>query len=87
VAQNLARSTAMPAHQMLWLRNLEALAARGRDQWVIDVYCSRGDTGCESIFQRLASGGSEKGTEIVKYPRWNDVCEADQAFLNGWSGN
>jgi hypothetical protein len=50
------------------------------------VYCSRGDTGCESIFQRLAGGGSEKGTAIVKYPTWNDVCEADQAFLTGWSG-
>jgi hypothetical protein len=51
------------------------------------VYCSRGDAGCESIFQRLAGGGSENGTAIVKYPTWNDVCEADQAFLTGWSAN
>jgi hypothetical protein len=49
------------------------------------VYCTRGDRGCESIFQSLAAGGSTKGSAVVKYPSYNDVCEADQALLVGWS--
>jgi hypothetical protein len=51
----------------------------------IHVYCSRGDPGCESIFQPLASGGSQRGTATLKYPSYNDVCAEDQATLAGWS--
>jgi hypothetical protein len=51
----------------------------------IYVYCTRGDSGCESIFNSLASGASSKGTATIQYPSWNDVCEADQATLQGWS--
>jgi hypothetical protein len=49
------------------------------------VYCSRGDPGCESIFQSLAAGGSVKGVATVKYPPWNEVCAEGQATLTGWS--
>jgi hypothetical protein len=50
----------------------------------IHVYCSRGDAGCESIFQRLAAGSSQSGTAILEYPERNSVCEAGQAFLLEW---
>jgi hypothetical protein len=44
----------------------------------------RGDSGCEAIFNSLASGSASKGTAIIQYPSWNGVCEADQATLVGW---
>lgn len=50
----------------------------------VHVYCSRGDDGCEAIFQRLASGGREKGSAVVKYPSYNEVCSESQAQLLGW---
>lgn len=51
------------------------------------VYCSRGDQGCESIFESLAAGGLKTGTAIVEYPSYNDICEEDQAYLVGWTAN
>lgn len=51
----------------------------------IHVYCSRGDGGCETIFDSLASGGSQRGTAILEYPSSNSVCAEGQAFLLSWS--
>jgi hypothetical protein len=51
----------------------------------VHAYCSRGDTGCESIFNRLASGDGESGTAILEYPTGNYICEEDQTYLVGWS--
>jgi hypothetical protein len=51
------------------------------------VYCSRGDQGCESIFESLAAGGLKTGTAVVEYPEYNEVCEEDQAYLVGWTAN
>ena len=62
-------------------RSMELSQLLGGD---IHVYCSRGDSGCEAIFSRLASGSNEKGSAIVKYPPYNDVCSEDQAFLVEW---
>lgn len=53
----------------------------------LHVYCRRGDEGCESLFQPLAGGGYKRGTAIVEYPSWNQVCEEGQAYLVGWSSD
>jgi hypothetical protein len=50
----------------------------------VHAYCSRGDTGCESIFQPLASGGSQTGIATVEYASSNSVCEESQVQLVRW---